>query len=137
LAAEHGFQNLVQVLLDNGADVDGRDNKGRTALHLAAMNGHIEIVKKLLEKGADPSVVNRFGRTAEYWAKQNGHTRVEHLLHLAKLKNQGAAQAQAKKVAGSSQQTAAVKETKPLTRITSKPQQKDDQFTDPSVLRWD
>jgi ankyrin repeat protein len=43
------------------ADIEGQDNGGRTALHLAAMNGNDEIVKLLLEKGADPTVLNEFG----------------------------------------------------------------------------
>ncbi|OBT79993.1 hypothetical protein VF21_01161 [Pseudogymnoascus sp. 05NY08] len=86
VAAEKGFQTLVQLLLDNGADIKGQDSRGRTALHLAAMNGHYEIVKLLLERGANPKVVNKFGRTAEYWAVTNGHTRVAQLLHRHKPK---------------------------------------------------
>lgn len=80
LAAEKGFQTLVRLLLDNGANIEGQDKRGRTALHLAAMNGHYEIMKLLLERRANPTVVNKFGRTAEYWAVTNGHTRVAQLL---------------------------------------------------------
>lgn len=59
LVAGKGFRDMVLLLLGNGADVEGQDNRGRTALHLAAMNGNHEIVKLLLEKGADPTVLNR------------------------------------------------------------------------------
>lgn len=54
---------MVHLLLDNGADIEGQDNRGRMALHLAAMSGNYEIVKLLLEKGANPTVVNKFRRT--------------------------------------------------------------------------
>lgn len=61
-AAEKGFQKTVHLLLDNGADIEGQDNRARTALHLAAMNGHYEIVKLPLERAANSTVVNKFGR---------------------------------------------------------------------------
>ncbi|OBT89317.1 hypothetical protein VE02_02566 [Pseudogymnoascus sp. 03VT05] len=86
VAAEKGFQTMVQLLLDNEANIKGQDSRGRTALHLAAMNGHYEIVKLLLERGANPEVENKFGRTAEYWAVTNGHSRVAQLLQRFKPK---------------------------------------------------
>ena len=47
-----GVQSVVQ-LLEQGADIDLQDNRGRTALHIAAERGHAAIVELLLDAGAD------------------------------------------------------------------------------------
>ena len=52
---------LARLLLDAGADVDGRGEGGFTALHSAAQNGDEELVRLLLEHGADPGVATRDG----------------------------------------------------------------------------
>ena len=43
---------LTDLLLKNGADIQKRNDKGQTPLHLAARWGKPEIVKHLIEKGA-------------------------------------------------------------------------------------
>ena len=43
----------VKKLLELGADIDAKDNRQETPLHLAARNGHFEVVKMLLENGAN------------------------------------------------------------------------------------
>jgi ankyrin repeat protein len=40
----------VDALLKAGADVNGRDQKGSTALHQAARNGHLKLLARLLEQ---------------------------------------------------------------------------------------
>jgi ankyrin repeat protein len=40
----------VDALLKAGADVNGRDPKGSTALHQAARNGHLKLLARLLEQ---------------------------------------------------------------------------------------
>ena len=55
---------LVTLLLDKGAAVDARDDRGRTALMTAAELNHAEIVGLLLQRGADPMVRDRDGKTA-------------------------------------------------------------------------
>lgn len=67
----------VQVLLDNGAEVNALDRDGRTALHWAVINGQSRdvdlgrdpVIKMLLERGADPNIQDtRYARTALHWA---------------------------------------------------------------------
>jgi uncharacterized protein len=53
---------LARLLLDAGADVNGRGGGGFTALHTAAANGDEELVGLLLERGADPGLAADDGR---------------------------------------------------------------------------
>jgi ankyrin repeat protein len=48
--------SLVNLLLDHGADVNGRRGDGMTALHAAAYRGLTDVIRLLLERGADPSI---------------------------------------------------------------------------------
>lgn len=42
----------VKLIIEQGAELDERDNRGRTALMIAAERGHTEIVRILRESGA-------------------------------------------------------------------------------------
>jgi ankyrin repeat protein len=55
---------VVSYLLDAGAHIDDRDNRGRTALMIAAEGGHAEIADLLLKRGADPSLKDKAGKRA-------------------------------------------------------------------------
>lgn len=54
---------VVQFLLEHGADVKTVDSKGYTALHGAAFRGDNEMVKYLLEQGADIHARTKDGDT--------------------------------------------------------------------------
>jgi ankyrin repeat protein len=51
-AAEHGRQDLVEMLVTYGVNVNEAKNEER-ALHVAAKYGKDKVVKILLERGAD------------------------------------------------------------------------------------
>mmetsp|Transcript_86128 Transcript_86128/g.223852 ORF Transcript_86128/g.223852 Transcript_86128/m.223852 type:complete len:399 (-) Transcript_86128:53-1249(-) len=51
-AARDGRLQILQELLAFGADATQKDEKGRSALHSAAMRGHVPCVNALLEAGA-------------------------------------------------------------------------------------
>ena len=53
----------VELLLQQGADINGRNRDDNTALHLAAVFGRAEIAKVLLENGADLQARNDDGAT--------------------------------------------------------------------------
>jgi ankyrin repeat protein len=55
---------VVSYLLDAGAHVDDRDDRGRTALMIAAEGGHSEIADLLLKRGADPALKDKAGKRA-------------------------------------------------------------------------
>ena len=57
-ACRYGATEIVQLLMDEGADVNARDYQGDTALTDAAKFGHKEIVMALIGKGADVNAVS-------------------------------------------------------------------------------
>ncbi len=54
---------VVDYLLAEGADPDLTDNRGRSALHIAAERGHTLIVERLLKEGAVVDARDRNGST--------------------------------------------------------------------------
>jgi uncharacterized protein len=55
---------IVTYLLDNGAHVDDRDARGRTALMISAEAGRAAVAALLLARGADPSLRDKTGKGA-------------------------------------------------------------------------
>lgn len=66
ICCQNGYNNMVQLLLDNGADrtINLTDASGKTALMHAVIKKQPEIVKKLLASGADVNLRDNFGFTA-------------------------------------------------------------------------
>jgi len=62
-AARGGLAERVRRLLDQGSEVDPRDDLGRTPLHWAVMGGHVETVRPLLERGAEVDARDKRGYT--------------------------------------------------------------------------
>jgi ankyrin repeat protein len=50
-AAKGGHPAVMQLLLENGADIEAKNSKGWTPLHSAAGRGNEAVVYLLLEKG--------------------------------------------------------------------------------------
>ena len=71
--ALNGDLEKTKISVSRGADVNSRDNKGRTALMNAAMGGYDNVVEFLLSKGADPKIEDNDGFTAMSHANKHGH----------------------------------------------------------------
>jgi hypothetical protein len=80
IASSKGHTEIVEVLLDNGADVNAYNNYGDTALINASENGHIKIVEMLLDNGAVVNAKNNDDETARMMARENGHEEVVDML---------------------------------------------------------
>ena len=57
IGAHRGCADIVQTLLNAGADVNKPDKKGHTALVEAAKEGHEAVADILINSGADVNVV--------------------------------------------------------------------------------
>ncbi|KAI9651417.1 MAG: hypothetical protein M1829_003023 [Trizodia sp. TS-e1964] len=79
-AASNGFETVVQLLLDNGANIEASDKRGATALMVAASGGHRAVVQILLDKRANIEAGCRYGQTALIWAASKGHGAVVQIL---------------------------------------------------------
>jgi ankyrin repeat protein len=73
-AAERGDKTAVRTLLQQGADIDGAQGDGTTALHWAAFNDDLETANLLIASGANVKVATREGAiTPLFMACQNGN----------------------------------------------------------------
>jgi ankyrin repeat protein len=53
----------IDLMLDQGLDIDATDRNGRTALHGAALQGYDQVVQALVERGADLTAADSSGFT--------------------------------------------------------------------------
>ena len=70
-----GHVEATTRLLEHGADIDIRNNEGRTPLFHVARNGRPDsMARLLLANGADPEIADYFGMTPLLIAAARGHT---------------------------------------------------------------
>jgi ankyrin repeat protein len=84
LAARHGHESIVKLLLSSGrqVDADSKDSYYQTPLSWAARHGHESIVKLLLSSGrqVDADSKDSSGRTPLSFAASRGHESIVKLL---------------------------------------------------------
>lgn len=87
IAAAHDREDIVQLLLKHGADIEARSDGGWTPLHNACDKGSVVIVRLLLQAGARINAQLLNGVTPLHLAAQAGHREVvECLLERPDLK---------------------------------------------------
>jgi len=73
-AASEGNDTMVRQVLALGAPVNVTDERGATALMIAARNGDLGMLQALLSRGADASARDSQGRTVFEWAEPSPTT---------------------------------------------------------------
>ncbi|KAF4921188.1 Ankyrin repeat domain-containing protein 50 [Colletotrichum fructicola] len=75
-----GHHNIVQTLLDKGADVNAQGGDNSNALHAASFRGHANVIRILLDKGANVNSQGGYYGNALQAASFGGHDNVVQML---------------------------------------------------------
>jgi len=62
-AARNGKNDVVNYLIDQGADINSRDSDNYTVLRRAVIGGHVETAGLLIDRGADTEATDNNGFT--------------------------------------------------------------------------
>ncbi|GFT08545.1 ankyrin-3 [Nephila pilipes] len=71
LSALNGNLEFVKYCLENGCNINDRNESGLTALHLAVQGNHQDVVIYLIDKGAETNVKDNDGHTVSFFAAKN------------------------------------------------------------------
>jgi ankyrin repeat domain-containing protein 50 len=72
----HGYYEIVQIVLEKGADVNAQGGEYGNALQAASLQGHDQIVQRLLKKGADVNAKGGEYGNALQAASGAGHNQI-------------------------------------------------------------
>ncbi|CAL7961031.1 conserved hypothetical protein [Alphaproteobacteria bacterium] len=87
-AAINSFPDVIEFLLNAGANPNAKDVGGNTPLILAALKGHSKVAELLMKFGSDVNTVNNVGETALTLAASQGYLEVvEQLFNTEKITN--------------------------------------------------
>ncbi len=94
IAAQNGYNEIVNRLLAQGADVNKAMNNGATSIAVAAEKGKAEVIERLITHGADVNKATSDGVTPLFMAAQNKHIEsikilLAHGADVNKAKNDG------------------------------------------------
>ena len=63
MAARDGHQEVVQLLIEAGSELNKATKFGATPILVAAQNGHKGVVQELIKANADVNIKNNEGKT--------------------------------------------------------------------------
>ncbi|KAF2484013.1 ankyrin repeat-containing domain protein [Neohortaea acidophila] len=79
-AVRGGHEQVVRLLLDAGADVDGKDSRGMTPAILACDRGHAAMVKLMIDRGANVMMQDPTGQIPLHHAALQGNIKLVAML---------------------------------------------------------
>jgi len=79
-AAAGNYTDIARLLIENGANVNVRQQAGSTPLHSAAQNGNLDLLILLLENGADVNVRMEGGKLPADLAREKGFKEIAEIL---------------------------------------------------------
>ena len=80
VATMTGNNEIMRILIDNGANVNINDKRGRNALMLSVQTGNLELAEFLIKNGADVNNKDNNGESSLMFATKAGHIRLVELL---------------------------------------------------------
>lgn len=80
LFAHEGFEDMVNLLIEFGADVNCRNADGITPLMFACQKGRSEVARTLVQHGATVNAVDNGDKSALVYAAEHGHLDILELL---------------------------------------------------------
>lgn len=93
ICARAGHEDMVRILIEKGAEVNAKSDKGHNAMSFASRYGHLGVVQYLLNHGAEVNITNNNGWTPLLKAARGGHLAVvDYLLaHDADIRSRNSA----------------------------------------------
>jgi ankyrin repeat protein len=79
-AVAGNYNNIVRMLIENGAQVNVKQQAGATPLHSAAQNGNLELLILLLENGAETNIRMEGGKLPTDLAREKGFEEIAEIL---------------------------------------------------------
>ncbi|HVS94341.1 MAG TPA: ankyrin repeat domain-containing protein [Mucilaginibacter sp.] len=79
-AAAGNYTDIARMLIENGANVNVRQQAGATPLHSAAQNGNLDLLILLLENGAETNVRMEGGKLPSDMAREKGYEEIAEIL---------------------------------------------------------
>lgn len=79
-AAAGDYTNIARMLIENGAQVNVKQQAGATPLHSAAQNGNLDLLILLLENGAEINVRMEGGKLPADVAREKGFEEIAEIL---------------------------------------------------------
>jgi ankyrin repeat protein len=79
-ATAGSYNDIVRMLIENGAQVNVKQQAGATPLHSAAQNGNLELLILLLEKGAETNIRMEGGKLPSDLAREKGFEEISEIL---------------------------------------------------------
>jgi len=70
----------IKSLIENGADVNAKDDDGWAPLHYVSVSGNKDITELLIKSGADVNIKQNDGLTLLHYASISGYKKIVELL---------------------------------------------------------